>query len=57
MRILAVGDIVGENGLKKAGEVLPKLKQEKEIDFVIMNGENVADGMGITHNYIKKCYE
>ena len=54
MRILAVGDIVGENGLKKAGEVLPKLKQEKEIDFVIMNGENVADGMGITHKLYKE---
>lgn len=54
MRILAVGDIVGENGLKKAGEVLPKLKQEKEIDFVIMNGENIADGMGITHKLYKE---
>lgn len=54
MRILAIGDIVGENGLKKAGEVLPKLKQEKKIDFVIMNGENVADGMGITHKLYKE---
>ena len=32
----------------------PKLKQEKEIDFVIMNGENVADGMGITHKLYKE---
>ncbi len=54
MRILAVGDIVGENGLKKATEVLPILKKEKEIDFVIMNGENVADGMGITHKLYKE---
>ena len=41
MRILAIGDIVGENGLKKAGEVLPKLKQEKKIDFVIFLLYNV----------------
>lgn len=48
MRILVVGDIVGENGLKKLKEELPKLKQKENIDFVITNGENVAGGMGIT---------
>lgn len=52
MRILAVGDIVGENGLKKLRETLPNLKQRENIDFVIVNGENVASGMGITErNY------
>ena len=52
MKILAVGDIVGENGLKKLKEVLPNLKQKENIDFVIVNGENVAGGMGITEkNY------
>ena len=48
MKILAVGDIVGVVGLKKLKEVLPKIKQEKNIDFIIVNGENVAGGMGIT---------
>ncbi len=48
MKILAVGDIVGENGLKKLKEILPNLKQREKIDFVIVNGENVAGGMGIT---------
>lgn len=48
MNILAVGDIVGNNGLTKLKEVLPNLKKEKNIDFVIVNGENVAGGMGIT---------
>lgn len=57
MRILAVGDIVGENGLKKAKEVLPELKKTENIDFVIMNGENVADGMGITHKHYKQMIE
>ncbi len=54
MKILAVGDIVGENGLKKAKEVLPTLKKEKNIDFIIMNGENVAGGMGITQKNYKE---
>lgn len=54
MRILAVGDIVGENGLKKAKEVLPNFKKEKNIDFIVMNGENAAGGMGITEKLYKE---
>jgi len=54
MRILAVGDIVGENGLDKLKEVLSNLKQSKKIDFVIVNGENVAGGMGITEKLFKQ---
>ena len=48
MRILAVGDIIGESGVRKLKEVLPKIKKEEKIDFVITNGENSAGGMGIT---------
>ncbi len=48
LKILAVGDIVGENGARKAVKILPKLKQDKDIDFIIVNGENAAGGMGIT---------
>lgn len=48
MKILAVGDIVGRNGLKKLQAVLPKLVLQNQIDFIVVNGENVADGMGIT---------
>ena len=48
MKILAIGDIVGENGVKKLKEVLPKLRQSEKIDFCIVNAENSAGGMGIT---------
>ena len=48
MKILAVGDLVGENGLGKLKQILPKLKEKEQIDFVIVNAENVAGGMGIT---------
>lgn len=54
MKILAVGDIVGENGLNKLKEILPNLKQREKIDFVIVNGENVAGGMGITQKHFKQ---
>ena len=54
MKILTVGDIVGENGLNKLKEVLPSLKQREKIDFIIVNGENVAGGMGITEKHFKQ---
>lgn len=54
MKILAVGDVVGENGLNKLKEILPNLKQREKIDFVIVNGENVAGGMGITEKLFKQ---
>lgn len=54
MNILAVGDLVGENGLGKLEEVLPKIREEYQIDFVIVNAENVAGGMGITFKTFNK---
>ena len=48
MKILAVGDIVGENGLKKLKELLPKIIENESIDFVVVNAENCSGGMGIT---------
>lgn len=48
LKILAVGDIVGEAGIKELKKELNQIKQQEEIDFVIVNGENAAEGMGIT---------
>ncbi len=53
MNILAIGDLVGEIGLNKLEEEIEKIKKEYEIDFIIVNGENVAEGMGIT----KKAFD
>ncbi len=50
MKILVVGDLVGESGVRKLKEVLPNFRKEKQIDFVIVNAENAAGGMGITIN-------
>ena len=57
MKILAVGDIVGESGVRKLKELLPKIKKERNIDFVIANGENSAGGMGITEKNFKDILE
>ncbi len=48
IRILFLGDVVGEPGRKAVIGQLPVLKQEKGIDFIIVNGENAAGGRGIT---------
>ena len=47
MKILTVGDLVGKTGVYMLKNSLPKLMKEKDIDFVIVNGENAADGMGL----------
>jgi metallophosphoesterase (TIGR00282 family) len=48
MRILYVGDIMGQVGLELVEAVLPKLRKDKELDLVIAQAENVSGGKGIT---------
>lgn len=48
MKILAIGDVVGSIGCRFLRDKLPSLKKEEKIDLVIANGENSADGNGIT---------
>ncbi|MCH7736610.1 MAG: TIGR00282 family metallophosphoesterase [Chloroflexi bacterium] len=50
MRILMIGDVIGKPGREAVRAVLPGLKREKSIDFVICNGENTAGGYGITED-------
>jgi metallophosphoesterase (TIGR00282 family) len=45
---LFIADIVGTPGRKAVEERLPSLLEELEVDFCVANGENVADGVGIT---------
>ena len=58
MKILLIGDIVGQSGVKKVKETIPEYKKQNNIDFIIANGENSAEGMGITlkiYEDLKKC--
>ncbi len=48
IRILFLGDIVGEPGRKAVIQNLALIRQQHAIDFVIVNGENAAGGKGIT---------
>jgi len=48
LRILFLGDVVGEPGRNAVIARLPELKKEHGIDFTVVNGENAAGGRGIT---------
>lgn len=48
MRIMMVGDVVGKAGRLAVQEWLPQLREQHEVDFIIVNGENAAGGIGIT---------
>ncbi|HEX5033317.1 MAG TPA: YmdB family metallophosphoesterase, partial [bacterium] len=48
MNLLFIGDIFGEPGRLAVQEWVPKLRQQRAIDVVVGNGENVAHGKGIT---------
>jgi metallophosphoesterase (TIGR00282 family) len=48
MRILYVGDVMGELGIDVVEHVVPKLRIEQHVDLVIAQAENVTEGRGIT---------
>lgn len=49
MRVLLIGDVVGKPGRRIVHERLPALIAERDLDFVVANGENAAGGNGLTH--------
>jgi len=48
LRMMFLGDVVGEPGRRAVIDLVPELKKEYELDFVVVNGENAAGGRGIT---------
>ncbi|MGM0471386.1 MAG: TIGR00282 family metallophosphoesterase [Bacillota bacterium] len=57
MKVLLIGDVVGRAGRRAVRELLPKVEQEEEIDFVVANGENAAGGFGITEDVAQELYD
>ena len=53
MKIVMLGDVMGEGGLK-ALEKLPSFIAQNQPDFIIANGENAANGFGITEETLKR---
>ncbi|MFA5156467.1 MAG: TIGR00282 family metallophosphoesterase [Candidatus Omnitrophota bacterium] len=57
MKILFIGDIVGNPGREAVKKLLPLLKQEFKLDFVIANAENAAGGSGITSRVANELFD
>lgn len=57
MRILFLGDIVGHKGRDCLKHLLRDLMREKNISYVVANGENAAGGSGITQRCAQDLYE
>src|SRR5580765_3462430 len=48
VRLLFIGDVVGSTGRAAFEGLLPQLRESEKPDFVVVNGENAAGGVGIT---------
>ena len=57
MKILFIGDIVGSPGRSAIGRLLPELKKEHKLDFVVANAENAAGGSGITQSIADELFD
>ncbi len=57
MKILIVGDVVGQSGRQAVAKYLPALRDRLELEFVVVNGENAAHGFGITDKICASFYE
>ncbi|MCM8795707.1 MAG: TIGR00282 family metallophosphoesterase [Candidatus Omnitrophica bacterium] len=56
MKVLFIGDIVGKPGREAIKKLLPQLKKEYNLDFVIANAENAAGGSGITSAVARELF-
>ncbi|MEK6618250.1 MAG: TIGR00282 family metallophosphoesterase [Nitrospirota bacterium] len=57
MKVLYIGDIMGEPGRRAIARTLHKVVAQHAVDLVIGNGENVAGGFGITPELAHELYE
>lgn len=54
MKVLYVGDVMGEPGLAAVERMLPRLKKQHELDAVIAQAENLSDGKGVRRQDFKR---
>ena len=57
LRVLMIGDAIGKPGRQALERELHGLRQERGIDFVTVNGENVAGGMGLTMSTAEALFD
>jgi calcineurin-like phosphoesterase len=57
MKVLCIGDIMGEPGRRAVARAVPRLIAQHRIDAVVANGENLAGGFGITPELAEELFE
>ena len=57
MKLLFVGDVVAGIGRRTLAALLPGLRDEHQPDFVVVNGENAAGGVGITEKTARELLD
>jgi metallophosphoesterase (TIGR00282 family) len=57
VKLLFVADVVGGIGRRTLASLLPGLREEHRPDFVVVNGENAAGGVGITERTARDIYQ
>ncbi|MDR0222600.1 MAG: YmdB family metallophosphoesterase [Oscillospiraceae bacterium] len=57
MKVLFIGDVVGQKAAAKLGKALPGIKLSEGTELVIINGENSSDGNGITPHSAKMLFD
>ncbi len=56
MKVLMVGDCVGRPGRKIIKEKLSEIRQQHDLDLIIVNVENAAGGFSITYDTTKEMF-
>ena len=56
VRILFLGDVFGKVARQKVVQELPKIRQNLDLDFVVVNGENATQGKGITTAHAEELF-
>src|SRR3989442_7688011 len=56
MKILFIGDVIGEPGRKPVARQVPRLVRERGVDCVIANAENAAGGFGVTPDVARELF-
>ena len=56
-RILILGDVVGESGMRVLEEQLSNLAKSEDANLVVVNAENAADGFGLTTAIAERLWQ
>jgi metallophosphoesterase (TIGR00282 family) len=57
LRVVMLGDIIGRPGRRHTLRWIEELRSREEVDFVVVNGENAAGGIGLTPNVAREILD